>query len=64
MDGTIETLDAEEHVVLSKTIEGVPLKRNRQTTLTGSLYGNSNASVSANSFMVNTSWLDAQNISF
>lgn len=64
MDVTIETLDAEEHVVLSKTIEGVPLKRNRQTTLTGSLYGNSNASVSANSFMVNTSWLDAQNINF
>ena len=63
MDVTIETLDAADgNVVFSKTVTDVPLKRNRQTTLTGAIY--SNARVNANSFEVNKDWIDPQNISF
>lgn len=63
MDVTIETLDAADgNVVFSKTVTGVPLKRNRQTTLTGAIY--SNARVNANSFEVNKEWIDSQSISF
>ena len=63
MDVTIETLDAADgNVLFSKTVTGVPLKRNRQTTLTGAIY--SNARVNANSFEVNKDWIDPQNISF
>lgn len=63
MDVTIETLDAADgNVLFSKTVTDVPLKRNRQTTLTGAIY--SNARVNANSFEVNKDWIDSQNISF
>ena len=63
MDVTIETLDAADgNVVFSKTVTDVPLKRNRQTTLTGAIY--SNARVNANSFEVNKDWIDPQSISF
>lgn len=63
MDVTIETLDAADgNVLFSKTVTDVPLKRNRQTTLTGAIY--SNARVNANSFEVNKDWIDPQNISF
>ena len=63
MDVTIETLDAADgNVVFSKTVTDVPLKRNRQTTLTGAIY--SNARVNAGSFEVSDSWISSQNISF
>lgn len=61
-DVTLESLDADDNVLFSTTLENVPLKRNRLTVLTGALY--SNASVSAGSFQVNTDWLSGHNIEF
>lgn len=59
----IETLDgADGNVLYSKTVENVPLKRNRQTTLRGAVY--TNARVSGSSFEINESWLDAHVMSF
>lgn len=63
MDVTIETLDAADgNVLFSKTVTDVPLKRNRQTTLTGAIY--SNARVNASGFEVSDSWISSQSISF
>lgn len=62
MDVTIETLDADENVLFSKTITDVPLERNRQTTLTGAIY--SSAVVSANSFLISGTWLTENNVEF
>mgnify|MGYP006988923418 FL=1 len=38
MNVTIETLDSEGSVIVSKTVDDVPLKRNRVTTLSGRIY--------------------------
>ena len=57
MDVTIETLDADGNPIFSKTVENVPLQRNRKTKLTGAMYG---ASATAGSFLVNTTWLDEE----
>ena len=63
MDVTIETLDAADgNVLFSKTVTGVPMKRNRQTTLTGAIY--SNARVEVNSFEISDGWIDAHNMNF
>lgn len=61
MDVTIETLDAEGAVLFSKTVDNVPLKRNRQTRLTGRLYS---ADVAASGFQINTDWLTVHNVNF
>ena len=61
MDITIETLDANDNVLFSKTVKNVPLKRNRITTLTGAMYG---ASTSSGSFKLNTDWLPGNTINF
>ena len=45
-------------VLYSKTINNVPLKRNRTTKLTGAIY--SGTSASAGSFQVNIDWLNAE----
>lgn len=57
MDVTIETLDSEGNTIFTKTVENVPLQRNRKTKLTGAMYG---ASATAGSFQVNTTWLDEE----
>lgn len=62
VDVTIETLDADGAVLFSKTVNDVPLKRNRQTTLTGAMY--TNAGVSPGSFQLNTDWLTGNDVSF
>ena len=63
MDVTIETLDAADgNVLFSKTVTGVPMKRNRQTTLTGAIY--SNARVEANSFEISGDWISPHSINF
>lgn len=54
---TIETLDAEDNVLFTKTINNVPFKRNRVTTLTGAMYS---AAASAGSFQLNTEWIDPE----
>ena len=58
---TIETLDENDQVLFSKTVENVPLKRNRLTILTGALYS---ATATAGSFQVNTDWLGNYNMNF
>ena len=62
MNVTIETLDADNNVLFTKTINDVPFLRNRVTKLTGAIY--STASVSASSFLVNTDWMTANEINF
>ena len=62
MDITVQTLDADGNVLFSKVVKDVPLKRNRQTTLTGAMY--SPAAISAGSFTVNTDWLPTNTVEF
>ena len=62
MDITVQTLDASGNVLFSKVVKNVPLKRNRQTTLTGAMY--SPAAISAGSFTVNTDWLPTNTVEF
>ena len=57
IDVTIETLDADGNTVFSKTVANVPFKRNRLTTMRGAMYS-AGASSAANSFLINTDWLD------
>ena len=57
---TIETLDADDQVVMTKAISNVPFKRNRQTTLTGRLF----SAEAGCSFSVNELWIDAHEMTF
>ena len=59
-DVTIETLDEDDNVLFSKTVENVPMKRNRQTVLTGAMY----QATAAGTFSVNTDWLTNENVNF
>ena len=61
MDITLEVLDAEENVLVTKVIPNVPLKRNRRTTLSGPLFTPSASSVS---FVLETDWLDGNTVEF
>lgn len=55
MNVTIETLDADDNVLFSKTVNNVPLKRNRITTLQGPLF--SDGTTNAGSFKVESGWI-------
>lgn len=57
---TIDVLDALEASISHKVVENVPLQRNRQTTLSGSLY-NGDATTD---FEINTTWLSDLEIPF
>ena len=59
-DVTIETLDEDDNALFSKTIENVPLKRNRWTILTGAMY----QATASGTFSVNTDWLTNENVNF
>ena len=59
-DVTIETLDEDDNVLFSKTVENVPLKRNRWTILTGAMY----QAAASGTFSVNTDWLTNENVNF
>ena len=59
-DVTIETLDEDDNVLFSKTVENVPLKRNRWTILTGAMY----QATASGTFSVNTDWLTNENVNF
>lgn len=61
MDVTIETLDADGAVLFSKTVNDVPLRRNRITTLTGAMYSPAAATAT---FMLSTDWLPGNNLNF
>ena len=58
---TIEALDADNHVLFTKSVPGVPLKRNRKTTLTGAIF-TTNASSAA--FQVETAWIEGNTVNF
>lgn len=58
---TIEVLDASNNVLSSHTVEDVPFKRNRKTTLTGALF---TAPTSSSAFQLNTDWLPGSEITF
>ena len=59
-DVTIETLDEDDNVLFSKTVENVPLMRNRWTVLTGAMY----QTTASGTFSVNTDWLTDKNMNF
>lgn len=60
MNVTIETLDADENVLFSHTVNNVPFKRNRATFLTGSMY----SSGAFGGFSVSTDYLTAYEMDF
>jgi hypothetical protein len=62
MDITLDVLDANDNVLCSKTIQHVPLKRNRMTILEGKLFTPSSASSA--SFTLDTDWLDSNTVTF
>ena len=63
MSVTIETLNADGVVLFTKTVNDVPMKRNRATILTGAVYDVS-AGATAGSFQVSEGWLTDYNMDF
>ena len=61
MTVTIQALDANNNVLITKTVNNVPFKRNRQTTLTGAVFTPGSSSAT---FQLETDWLDGLNINF
>ena len=62
MDITIDALDANDHVVYSKTVRNVPFKVNRSTRLDGKVY--TETLPGSTSFQVNDEWLTETTVSF
>ena len=60
MDVTIQTLDTEGNTLNSVTVANVPFKRNRNTTLTGSLFSTSGSAT----FSVEDDWRDRIELDF
>ena len=58
---TLEVLDEDDNVLITKEIPNVSLKRNRKTILTGPVF---TPSASSASFLIETSWLDDHTITF
>lgn len=58
---TLEVLDANDNVLITKVVPNVPLKRNRQTTLTGAVFTGDASSVG---FQLETGWIDGINVNF
>lgn len=58
MNITIEALDANDQVVISREVEDVPLKRNRKTTLTGDIFTKTGTAT----IRLETSWLTATTV--
>ena len=59
---TIEVLDADENVLFTHTVNNVPFKRNRKTTLQGNIF---TAGTSSAGFQLETGWLtDVDPINF
>lgn len=58
---TLEVLDAQDQVLITKVIPNVPLKRNRKTTLRGPLF---TPAASTASFLLETSWLEGTTVNF
>ena len=61
MTVTIQALDANNNVLITKTVNNVPFKRNRQTTLTGAVFTPGSSSAT---FQLETDWIDGLNVNF
>lgn len=61
MNITIEALDANDNVLFTKVVPGVPLKRNRQTTISGPIFTAGSSSVG---IQLETSWLEPNTVTF
>ena len=61
IDITIEVIDTDDNVLFTKTVNNVPLKRNRKTILKGNLFTVDSSSAG---FKLETSWLDDETVNF
>ena len=59
---TIDVLDANEDVMFTKYVANVPLKRNRQTILSGPLF--TSTAITSSAFQVETDWLPNNTVNF
>lgn len=59
---TIEVLDTNEDVMFTKYVANVPLKRNRQTVLSGPLF--TSTAITSSAFQVETDWLPDNTVNF
>lgn len=59
---TIEVLDTNEDVMFTKYVANVPLKRNRQTVLSGPLF--TSTAITSSAFQVETDWLPNNTVNF
>ena len=59
---TIDVLDANEDVMFTKFVANVPLKRNRQTVLSGPLF--TSTAITSSAFQVETDWLPNNTVNF
>lgn len=62
MNITIDVLDANEDVMFTKFVANVPLKRNRQTVLSGPLF--TSTAITSSAFQVETDWLPNNTVNF
>jgi hypothetical protein len=62
MNITIDVLDANEDVMFTKFVANVPLKRNRQTVLSGPLF--TSTAITSSAFQVETDWLPYNTVNF
>ena len=60
-DITLDVLDTDNQVLFRKSIPNVPLKRNRQTTLSGALFS---PSATTASFTLETDWIPAITVTY
>ena len=61
VDVLVEMLNSNGDVLYSRSAQNVPLKRNRITTLTGTLFNNTSVS---SSFQVNAGWISGISVNF
>ena len=61
MDVTIEALDNDENVLITKVVNNVPLKRNYVTTLRGAVF---TAGISSATFKIETEWGEGETVDF
>ncbi len=59
---TIDVLDTNEDVMFTKYVANVPLKRNRQTVLSGPLF--TSTAITSSAFQVETDWLPDNTVNF
>ena len=62
MNITIDVLDANEDVMFTKYVANVPLKRNRQTILSGPLF--TSTAITSSAFQVETDWFPNNTVNF